>query len=65
MSEKRKRKQTKVPGGLTEVLFVRVGQELLEQLDRELDRERRRRPGYSRADLVRALLARGLGELES
>jgi hypothetical protein len=51
----------KVPGGLTEVLYVRVDRQLLDDLD-ELRAEWSRERGHvlSRADVVRALLREGV-----
>jgi hypothetical protein len=49
---------TKAPGGLGEVLFVRVAPDLIRRLDAIVDRERRERPhrAVSRSDVARELL---------
>jgi len=49
----------KAEGGLTEVLYVRVGRDLLERIDRELE-ARRSEKTRTRADLVREMLEQAL-----
>lgn len=51
---------TKAPGGLTKVLFVRCGQDLLDALDALAEAQRRAHKGraVSRSDVARELLYR-------
>lgn len=55
---------TKAPGGLTEVLFIRIRGDLLTELDVLVERMRARHQGrvISRSDLVRELLYRAVTE---
>lgn len=52
--------------GLTSVLFVRVNQELLDQLDARVEVERAKHPGrsISRADVAREILHEGIKKFE-
>lgn len=61
MASKKRGAPEKAPGGLTEVLFVRVDRRTLDRLDR-MASERGRKAGVqmSRSDLVRLLIA-GVG----
>lgn len=57
----------KSPGGLKHVLYVRANDQLLDLLDRLVEQERIRRPGYSisRADVARELLYAAARERET
>ena len=49
---------TKADGGMQKVLFIRAPHDLVEALDRMVEREKKARPGrgLSRSDLARDLL---------
>lgn len=53
----------KVAGGLNRVLYIRAGSDLIDALDRVVEKERMARRGVaiSRADIARALLYEALG----
>lgn len=61
------RGRTKAPGGLTDVLFVRVAPDLTRKLEMLAEQERRKSPGrsISRADIARELLYRAIERKQS